>query len=399
MGRALILAAAGGLVVSGVVVAGALAPPAEPDTTIVLHHDALPRTMESTDRLATERPGEHLAQARAGAATMDEDHELAGKPPVDPPVEPEPEVEDQQAAAGGFQPPPGGPSPTGPLGIPERILVAYQNAASWYGTRCSLEWQVIAAIGRAESDHARGGEVHADGTTWRPILGPVLDGSEYAAIVDSDGGRWDSDDTWDRAVGPMQFLPATWTWVGVDADRDGSANPSDIDDAAATTARYLCAHGGDLSDPNQLRAALLRYNNSGAYADSVVAWADGYVGRVSVVDGAKAPPGSGSTDPAPGPTTSDGPSPAPVPTATPSATVSPTPVPGPADPTESARPTPEQTPATTPDPPSEADPAGTPAPTPEPSAAPLEQATERPVPTSEGAASSADPSTAPDAAQ
>ena len=44
-----------------------------------------------------------------------------------------------------------------------------------------------------------------------------------ATIVDSDAGQFDSDSEWDRAVGPMQFIPSTWSVVGVDADGDGTA--------------------------------------------------------------------------------------------------------------------------------------------------------------------------------
>ena len=52
---------------------------------------------------------------------------------------------------------------------------------------------------------------------------------------------------YDRAVGPMQFIPSTWSVVGVDADGDGQRNPQDIDDAALATAVYLCSGDDDLS--------------------------------------------------------------------------------------------------------------------------------------------------------
>ena len=39
-------------------------------------------------------------------------------------------------------------------------------------------------------------------------------------------GRLDGDDTWDRAVGPMQFIPSTWAWSGRDGDGDGVAQPA-----------------------------------------------------------------------------------------------------------------------------------------------------------------------------
>jgi membrane-bound lytic murein transglycosylase B len=40
------------------------------------------------------------------------------------------------------------------------------------------------------------------------------------AIVDTEQGRYDRDTRWDRAVGPMQFLPSTWRTWGVDGDSD-----------------------------------------------------------------------------------------------------------------------------------------------------------------------------------
>ena len=109
------------------------------------------------------------------------------------------------------------------------------------------------------------------------IIGIALDGSPgVASIPDTDGGEWDGDRQWDRAIGPMQFIPTTWDVVGVDADGDGERNPNDLDDAALGAAVYLCAGGGDLSDPEQLRTAVLRYNHSTAYVDLVSSYAEAY---------------------------------------------------------------------------------------------------------------------------
>jgi membrane-bound lytic murein transglycosylase B len=227
---------------------------------------------------------EHLAHLKAVAQPENKPSATVTGASADKQApEPNREAETTQAAAAATETAPDGPSPTGSLGIPERAMSAYRAAADGSGSTCNLEWQVIAAIGRAESGHANGGQLYPDGLTWQPILGPVLDGSPFAAIADTDGGRLDGDNTWDRAVGPMQFLPGTWQWIGVDGDGNGTADPNDIDDAAAGTARYLCAHGGDLTERPALRTAVLRYNDSGAYADAVLAWADGYAGRASVV--------------------------------------------------------------------------------------------------------------------
>ena len=58
------------------------------------------------------------------------------------------------------------------------------------------------------------------------IYGIALDGTNNTAVIrDTDGGQYDSDDEFDRAIGPMQFIPSTWSVVGVDSDGDGSATP------------------------------------------------------------------------------------------------------------------------------------------------------------------------------
>jgi len=55
-------------------------------------------------------------------------------------------------------------------------------------------------------------------------------------------GAFDHDTAYDRAVGPMQFLPRTWKGTGRDGNTDGTKDPNNIHDAALTTATYLCAH-------------------------------------------------------------------------------------------------------------------------------------------------------------
>lgn len=64
-----------------------------------------------------------------------------------------------------------------------------------------------------------------------------------ARIADSDQGRLDADPVFDRAVGPMQFLPATWTHVGRGGNGEGVADPQNLSDAAQATAAYLCRFG------------------------------------------------------------------------------------------------------------------------------------------------------------
>ena len=174
-------------------------------------------------------------------------------------------------------------------GVPQRALDAYHRAAALVAAAdpgCGIDWALIAAIGKVESDHGRyaGNGLDESGTVRPGIYGLPLNGSNNTAVIrDTDGGRLDRDTEWDRAVGPMQFIPSTWRSVGVDADGDGTANPQNLTDAATATAVYLCSGPGDLRDAGDLRSAILRYNQSDAYVAQVVAIAEGYRRGVSVV--------------------------------------------------------------------------------------------------------------------
>ena len=160
--------------------------------------------------------------------------------------------------------------------IPSRALSAYQRAETVMAAadpRCGLTWQLIAAIGRVESNHGRfGGSVlSTEGLASPGIYGVALDGRDGVALIsDTDGGKLDRAITFDRAVGPLQFIPSTWAIVGVDADGDGVRNPQDIDDAALAAAVYLCSGGEELSTDHAMRSAVFRYNNSVAYVDLVM---------------------------------------------------------------------------------------------------------------------------------
>jgi membrane-bound lytic murein transglycosylase B len=124
------------------------------------------------------------------------------------------------------------PAPTpgpGATDIPSRYLAVYKAAGAKYG----VDWRVLAAIGKNESDHGRS---TAPG---------VASGRNYA----------------DCCSGPMQICTVqscsnTWGYYGVDADGDGVASVYDPDDAiyaAAALVRDLEGIVGD--DPGLLLAA------------------------------------------------------------------------------------------------------------------------------------------------
>lgn len=132
-----------------------------------------------------------------------------------------------------------------------------------------------------ESNHGRyGGNVlDADGVAQPGIHGIALDGNNGTArILDTDAGELDNDRVYDRAVGPMQFIPSTWAVVGVDGDGDGERNPQDIDDAALATAVYLCSGDEDLANRDGQESAVFRYNRSNSYVQLVLSIMDAYAG-------------------------------------------------------------------------------------------------------------------------
>jgi membrane-bound lytic murein transglycosylase B len=127
-----------------------------------------------------------------------------------------------------------GPESTGPvtaLGIPAELARAYRDAAP---TCPGMDWTLLAAVGQVESGHGRNN-------------GPSSAG----------------------AIGPMQFMPATFAAYGVDGDRDGTKDAWDPQDAVFTAARYLCA-GGAGTGPDGVRRALFTYNHAQWYVDLVL---------------------------------------------------------------------------------------------------------------------------------
>ena len=175
-------------------------------------------------------------------------------------------------------------------GIPTVALEAYQAAERQLADEdpgCGISWSLLAAIGRVESNHGRygGSALLRDGRSDPPILGIPLDGRPgVARIGDTDGGRYDGDVTYDRAVGPMQFIPGTWAMFSVDGDGDGQADPFDVDDVAVAAARYLCKAGGDLRTLGGQRDAVYSYNRSDEYVRLVLDLAAEYARGVRVDD-------------------------------------------------------------------------------------------------------------------
>jgi membrane-bound lytic murein transglycosylase B len=272
-------------------------------------------------------------------------------------------------------------------GIPVVALEAYQreaNAVAVSDPACQLPWQLLAAIGRVESDNGQfGGTVLLpDGNTSQPIYGIPLDGVDGVALVlntNESEVKLDGGSNYARAVGPMQFLPSTWLVYGADANDDGNKDPNNIFDAALAAADYLCADGGDMANQAQEAAAVLRYNDADQYVRVVLALAASYElgdyatvptsGPVGTVNN-----GGGSTPGTPSPPQTPAQTPGPMPTAPPSPAATASPAVNPtATPAEGPSAEPTATPAATPAP--TETPESAPAPSGQPSRAPLPSAT------------------------
>ncbi len=160
------------------------------------------------------------------------------------------------------------------LGMDSTALRAYGRAQlelARTAPTCRVTWTTLAGIGWVETRNGTygGSVVDADGIVRPTITGPALDGTDGRALIRStDAGTLDGDPVYDRAVGPMQFIPTTWRSYG-------RGDPSDYDAAALAAARYLCAVDSAATAAGW-RRAVLAYNRSEVYVADVYAAAQWY---------------------------------------------------------------------------------------------------------------------------
>ncbi len=159
--------------------------------------------------------------------------------------------------------------------LPLVALNAYvraQRTLAMESPSCGIHWSQLAGIGRTESAHGNFGDSTLDlnGETTVDIRGVALDGKGPVMLIrDTDGGALDGDRVYDRAVGPMQFIPTTWDLYGADGNEDGIADPQNIYDAALSAARYLCAAPGSMITTDGEQAGYWAYNHDLVYSDNV----------------------------------------------------------------------------------------------------------------------------------
>jgi membrane-bound lytic murein transglycosylase B len=114
-------------------------------------------------------------------------------------------------------------------GLKPDFAASYLGAEQQTGT----PWQLLAAVHQVETGQS--------GNTAR---------SSYAG-----------------AVGPMQFMPATFRAYSLDGDANGTKDITDLDDAMLSAGNYLRAGG---ADKGRYAAALYNYNHSNAYVNQVM---------------------------------------------------------------------------------------------------------------------------------
>jgi hypothetical protein len=142
--------------------------------------------------------------------------------------------------------------------IPEKYLQLYKE----FGKKIGVQWNVLAAIGKRETDHGRSS------------LPGVRSGANYAG-----------------AAGPMQFLISTWggkakikiepgiNGYASDGDGDGYGDVYDPADAILGAAKMLKRNGA----PDDLRRAVFVYNRATWYVDQVLEIARRYAATGDIV--------------------------------------------------------------------------------------------------------------------
>jgi cell wall-associated NlpC family hydrolase len=135
-------------------------------------------------------------------------------------------------------------SNAGAADIPGAYLDLYKKS----GTKIGVQWNILAAVGKRETDHGRS------------TMAGVKSGTNYAG-----------------AAGPMQFLISTWggkaqiamsskfTGYASDGDGDGVGDIYNPADAILGAAKMLKRNGA----PENVRQALFTYNHAWWYVDQV----------------------------------------------------------------------------------------------------------------------------------
>jgi cell wall-associated NlpC family hydrolase len=140
------------------------------------------------------------------------------------------------------------------LPIPDRVKRLYLAAAAQF----KIPWTLLAGIGMEETGHGRNNRTSPAG-----------------------------------AQGLMQFLPATWTTMGIDGNADRRADIGNDADSIYSAANYLTKSGVS-KGPAGVRNALHAYNNADWYVNDVLYYAARYGGGTMLGDPTDCGDGTGN---------------------------------------------------------------------------------------------------------
>jgi peptidoglycan LD-endopeptidase LytH len=143
--------------------------------------------------------------------------------------------------------------------IPDEYIPIYQEAAKTY----EIPWTLLAAHHRIETKFS----------TMDPLLSPVgaeghmqfmpctFVGWQHPSCSDLGKGEIKEDEKTDPDI------IAKYGGYGIDANKDGKADPYQIDDAMFSAANYLASNGAAEGD---LENAIFMYNHSDEYVEDVL---------------------------------------------------------------------------------------------------------------------------------
>ena len=155
--------------------------------------------------------------------------------------------------------------------IPQEYVKDYQDAGKEYG----IPWTLVAAIHRVETN-----------------FGSDLNTSSVGAIGHTQfmvktwvgwsfpGGTRLGDASIPKETLMNPSVIQKYGGFGVDADKDGKADPYNVRDAMFSTANYLAKNGGAKGD---LRGAVYQYNHAGWYVNRVFKYYNSYTSNVKTV--------------------------------------------------------------------------------------------------------------------
>lgn len=150
--------------------------------------------------------------------------------------------------------------------LPTLIPEPYNGAFTAAGNAYNVSPILIASIFTEE--HFTGQDTGTLAGSWQGLLKSQPDPNSGWATSP------------DQAMGPFQFIPATWASLGVDADHNGVKDVENLLDAAYGAANYMKTDGATADKPKSVWVQFADgySGHTGGYADQVSKYIDFYAG-------------------------------------------------------------------------------------------------------------------------